>query len=322
MPWWFILKPNWNLPNMRRKSLQCVWLGPTSGGLGWLRRRLDHSASDFPQLNLRQFASIDMQTLRGVVDEGGVDRIVLACSTRLEYPCRELAFLQRDCPEIPFAVACESWWDGGRRTGLGVPQHLSLPWYRWWDGWSVWLSGLAPELFGPCQSSPSPWVRASWFSERLKSGNASRELSEVGCGMVVGNCRQTCDAWRLVVEKWGRTSQSNTDRSDLVEICSWLKYQNRSQANDFRPKVRWVLWDDSCLDTSAADHQAESMMEYFFQQASEIFPATLLIAAISLPRADQWLATSLADHQEFLVKPDSGQALVRLLHHRAPGFLA
>jgi hypothetical protein len=146
---------------MHGKPLRVMWLGPSDGGLGWLRRRLDKPNQGLPPIEVHQITAVDMELLRKIAEGGGVDRIVWACRTRVDYPCEEISFLLRDYPELPLAVAGESWWDGVRRTGLGVLPHLALPWYRWWDGWSVWLEGNAPELFGPCQHSPAPWVRSS-----------------------------------------------------------------------------------------------------------------------------------------------------------------
>lgn len=299
---------------MQGKPLRVMWLGPSDGGLGWLRRRLDKPSNRLPPIEVRQITSLDMALLQKIIEDGAVDRIVWACRTRVDYSHEEIALLLRNYPELPLAVACENWWDGARRTGLGIPPHLSLPWYRWWDGWSVWLEGNAPELFGPVQNSPAPWVRSSWFTQPTLLRDGSSHELDSRRGIVVGNCRQTCNAWRrLTVQGLGLSEPDHLSRAAEVEVSSWDSYLARLQSNDFPRKIAWVLWDDSCLDTSAVCQAAESTIEEFFEKTTQVLKGSLLIAALSMPRALKWLARSGNDQCEFIVKPDSGQALMRLL---------
>ncbi len=306
---------------MPSRQLCVAWFGPTHAGLGWLRRQLDKAYGAFPAIEVRQFPAVDRISLSRILEDGGVDRLLWACSTRIDYPHEEIDFSLRDYPEVPLAVACESWWDGSRRSGMRVLPHLSLPWYRWWDGWSVWLEGSAPELFGPCQNSPAPWSGSSWFTLPALRHDESSHSHDVGCGIVVGNCRQTCNAWRrLAARGFGLSHPDNSSRVTEIEVISWARYQARLQSRDFPQRPNWVLWDDSCLDTSAASRDSAATMEGFFALTGPVFESALLIAALSMPRATQWLKRSGSDQHEFIVKPDSGQALIRLLQYRAPGF--
>ncbi len=300
------------------QALRCAWLGPTSGGLGWLHGRIVNFPHLSTQVAVQTYPEIDLGRLKNLVQAGDLDRVILASATRLDHPAREIEFLQRDCPDVPVAVACESWWDGARRTGLGVSGHLSMPWYRWWDGWTRWLEGNDPELFGPVQNSVAPWVRAQ-RCPNARSRNASDcNHGAAAEGIIVGNCRQTCDAWRLVAKASGCQA----------EIVSWSKFQRDQREVEVSPTLDWMLWDDSCLDTSECG--GDGGYEFALQQitrekitqeklSAEANPsasAPLTIAAVSLPRADQWITRGFDNTCELIVKPDSGQAFSRLLHSR------
>lgn len=308
---------------MPSQQLRVAWLGPAHGGLGWLYRQLAKTCSAIPAIEVHRFPAADKTTMQKILNDGGVDRVLCACSTRVDYPREAIEFSLRNYPEVPLAVACESWWDGSRRSGMGIVPHLSLPWYRWWDGWSVWLEGNAPEQFGPCQNSPAPWVRSSWFTQPARYRDVRFHSHEGGCGIVIGNCRQTCNTWRrLATHGLGLTFRDNSSRVIEVEVISWAGYLARLHSKDFPHRISWVLWDDSCLDTSAACQGAAATMEQFFELTAPVFESSLLIAAISMPRAYQWLARPGSDQHEFIVKPDSGQALIRLLQCRVPDFAA
>jgi hypothetical protein len=86
------------------------------------------------------------------IEDKSIDRIIIACQNRWDYPCWQLQQLAISFPEVPIALAIGDWWMGWRRTGIGHQQilpHISLPWYRWWDGWIQWLDGALPTMFGP-----------------------------------------------------------------------------------------------------------------------------------------------------------------------------
>lgn len=303
-------------PTRDAKPLRCAWLGPVNGGLAWLFQRLANpvpypaplTVDRYPQSDTPQS---DLAELQRLSQHGGLDRIILACSTRLEYPWREIEFLQRDCPDIPLAVACDSWWDGARRTGLGSIDALTLPWHRWWDGWTSWLEGRQPDLFGPCQPSVAPWAQAAyWSSPSVHQPSDSPSSADARNfpalpGIIVSNCRQTCQALTWVGQACGFD----------ITAYSWQNFQQQVATHELDGATQWILWDDSCLNTSGPQAAYDPALENFFQTTSQALPSACLIAALSLPRADQWIRASAGKSTELIVKPDSGQALTRLLMH-------
>lgn len=220
-------------------ALRVLWIESgqhtSASGLAWLRQRMQQFQTAQRQVALidhswplgsGQRSHHDCQRLMDRID-CGVERIVVACVNRLDYPVELINFLQQTCPEIPLALASDSWWDGRRRTGLATPGHLSLPWYRWWDGWVDWLQGCSPALF---EVAPAPWPM---LSSRPPATSAGMR------GLIVGNCRQTAEAWALAAATAGHAAA----------CVSWQQFQQQSPTQWSQLLPQWVLWDDTCLDT-------------------------------------------------------------------------
>lgn len=274
-----------------------VWIGSCQGGLGWLKQRIDGKVHG-QRCSAIAHHSFDIgQQELGLLVERGVDRIILACPDRLSFPNDLVSFLQEHCPDVPFAVACDNWWDGSRRTGLGPVAHTQWPWYRWWDGWFDWLTGEAAELFAPFPSS----VRRTTHNSNLP------KLSQC-VGLVVGDCRQSREAWCAAASQVGSRSLPTSALGFQLQIKSdpgWLA--------DFQ----WVLWDDSCLSTTQDPASAELSITRFFETMVSVHPPTVGIVAVGIPRVD--ILQSLGEKVEVIAKPCDLTALDRLLHcHFAP----
>ena len=327
------------------RPLRVLWIatgqqafesGLSESGLAWLRQRLqqfqcaarpvvviDHAwpqrsehslrSNDTPRSehSLRSNDALpgDRQRLLEII-EAGVERIVVACVNRLDYPAELIQFLQRACPEVPLAVASETWWDGRRRTGLATPGELSLAWYRWWDGWVDWLLGSTASLF---EVAPASW--------QLLSSPPPAAVRKTR-GLIVGNCRQSTQAWALAASAGGHAAQ----------CVSWQNFQQQFPAAWATSLPHWVLWDDSCLDRLTRYASMQLFFELLtapvrgtpasLQRAAErpeepSSAAILGILSVSMPRADWALQLNAAPARELLVKPSAGQGLTRLLNQYA-----
>lgn len=344
-------------------ALRVLWIesgqhNPDSG-LAWLHRRMQEFGAQ-REITLighgwpsegAQASLHDHQRLTEHINSG-VERIVVACVNRLDYPAELIRILQQVCPEVPLAVAYDSWWDGRGRTGLPTPSHLSLAWYRWWDGWVDWLQGSSPALF---EVAPASWPVLSSSSPAAIGSH----------GIIVGNCRQTTDAWALAASSSGHTA----------ECISWQQFQQQFPARWSHTLPLWVLWDDTCLDTTPAQtdpeatielaaspenssiqrrsqhdiqcysdraeqgagaHADEAAMRVFFERLSQstqhshapLHPeqpqgesrssgGILGIVAVGMPRASWAIRLYASPRQELLVKPTGGQGLTRLVSYRS-----
>ncbi len=299
-----------------------VWIGPTSGDLGWLRDRLVRYVEQSTVRSLTQLSVIEPAELQTLISTG-VERLIFACPNRLDYPRQNVELMEKFCPEVPLAVAIDSWWDGAMRTGIGPTDHLTLPWYRWWDGWIDWLDGRRPQLFGPCQtpyafSYDDAVARPTRFDSSHNysaDGNPKNQTR----GLIVGNCRQTTEAWQLVADSLGHQA----------EVVLTHEFYGRTPSQT----VQWVLWDDTSLDTRPSGAQQttpDQALPDFFAKLSRTHPAALGIAALNMPRSAPWhpflrhpdpsqTAPALQKY-EFFAKPSSGLALRRILENRT--FLA
>jgi hypothetical protein len=275
--------------------LSYAWLGRADPGLEWLRERIE--TFDFHSRSTRLVhysASIDWETMAGI-GSTGLDRLILVCADRISYPAKELVLWQRYFPDVPVVAAVGSWWDGARRTGIGEVEHLLLPWYRWWDGWTDWLSGVQPSLFGPCHVAAErmPGVQGSSKAER-----GTRR------GIIVANCRSMAEAWLGLVNSTGAEATTVSSQA----FADWTP----------RSDIDWVVWDDSCLDTFPGLCQAgtpqfeDRALLDFLALVSDRFPSALTIVASSMPRIDQWRAAAEGGAREFIAKPSCGRALANI----------
>ncbi|MEO8270487.1 MAG: hypothetical protein ABI557_12260, partial [Aureliella sp.] len=319
--------------------------GNDSGnGIAWLRQRMENMqiGQCVPELIDHAWHQLDnsanpdqRQQLLARIDSG-IERIVIASVNRLDYPFELIEWLQRVCPEVPLALACDSWWDGWRRTGLKSRLHLSLPWYRWWDGWVDWLQGRTLQLYEP---APVDWCLLT-DAPHAHSLATNPPLSR---GLIVGNCRQTLAAWKLAAEASGYSADSVSEQAYQQQVQDLLKSNDKNRAA-FTPQ--WILWDDSCLDTTPTvvtgrsndsslgvsndsgtcqtNQPDDQAIHKFLEQLPTLLPTEppsdssqriLGIVAVSLPRADWALRLCSTPGRELLVKPNSGQGLTRLLDH-------
>jgi hypothetical protein len=282
-----------------RDGLNCIWVGPTTGGLGWLREQMLAWQFDGRTLSIVHESTLFEPAAVEKAVCAGIDRIVLSCSERMNYPAEAVSSLLQAYPEVPLAVATDNWWDGSRRTGLGTVDHLLLPWYRWWDSWVDWLAARSAGLFGPCQL-PTP------LPQRRRAVVALPPAPTHGStlpGYVVANCRQTAQAWMGVAQALGcqvTAMSSAAFRSHLFD-----RHREKASA--------WVLWDDSCLDTASGPQAADEQLRRFFDDLGQQWPEAAGMAALSLPRHDSWQAiqsTKPANAvRELIAKPSNGSSL-------------
>ncbi len=172
----------------------------------------------------------------------GLDRLIFACSNRLDYPLAQLEWVQATYPELPCGLAMSSYWDGARRTGLGLLPHIAFPWHRWWDGWVAWLEATSASWFGPC------------IDARTATHPQPQTIAH-SLGRIIANCQQTAHAWRLAAQQAGATV-SHFSPSGL-------------DADPVDPgEIDWILWDDSCLSTHTGPHD-----ELAVDSVTAAFPA-------------------------------------------------
>ncbi|MCA9130934.1 MAG: hypothetical protein KDB22_27810 [Planctomycetales bacterium] len=265
-----------------------------SRGLDWLRERIN-------QLTDGRLVLMDRR-LFSRREVGQLDRCVIPCATRLGYPSEFVQVLEREYPDVPFALATDNWWDGSRRTGLGTLTHLALPWYRWWDGWSAWLSDCPVGMMGPLVS-PVSFATSLVFKAQLDTvqpdavqPDASPSAADTN-GLVISNCFQAAQAWQLAARSVGFHAM----------CCTWAQWVDDRRELSNPP---WILWDDSCVDTSIADPMD---IASFIRPLRQAYPNALVCVTMSMPRMETWDAAQQAGADELLVKPNSGNALQRML---------
>ncbi len=285
--------------------LRCLWIGPSSGGLAWLRTRVAAFQLGDCSTHVIELASVDRVKLQKIV-AAGLERIIVACPSRIDAPRELIELFRACCPEVPWAVASDTWWDGARRTGLRTPGYLTLPWYRWWDGWHAWLAGTEPALFEP--SPPEHAVLPLGFK-------AVDIVQDPALGWVIGNCRQSLQAWSLVASACGHAVEFYTPDSCAARMTVQPAFHPEEiSPQGAVPRPLWVLWDDSSSDTAGGSQAVESEMIEFFTALQRWAPQALAIAGLGLARIDSLDHLSRCHRQfEFFVKPSSGRALAQLL---------
>lgn len=260
-----------------------AWCGSRADGLAWLCDR----CSTIYESNVLESLSIDSLD---TICSRHPHRLILSVENRLNYPVAEIQHLQRSWPEIPWALALGSWFDGSRRTGIGSTIHLSLPWYRWWDGWRPWLSGSSPVLLNPW-----PQLALTRSPVVAKSG-----LSATSRGVILSNCRPTGEAWQAGLE-------CDPEQTHLLTLSEFRLLL--AKADPVAPD--WLLWDDTCLDTFAG---AGTLTEIcgLFEAIRRQFPGVVIFAATSMPRWSDWQRWLSAGANELLAKPTQGVLLREL----------
>ncbi|MDX1925613.1 MAG: hypothetical protein SFV81_03790 [Pirellulaceae bacterium] len=264
-----------------------AWCGTRADGLGWLSQRCE--------------AVDSLEVADGICTEA-IDaicnlhprRLILSIENRLDYPLAEIGHLQCNWPEIPWALAVGSWFDGARRTGMGATSHLSLPWYRWWDGWRPWLSGSNAELL-------NPWPKAALSGCAANmSLTGAMEFSQAA-GLIVCNCSLTAEGWQAGLN----CDPARVKRLTLGEFQGMLSQASSQVSSKASSETAdWILWDDSCLDTFAGA-RCTSDIGALFAQIRERFPAAKIVAATCMPRWSDWQQWEAAGADELIAKPTS-----------------
>ena len=265
-----------------------AWCGSSSDGLSWLRERCSSLG------NLQSDKSLSIEALDAICHQHP-RRLILAVDNRLSFPVAEIHYLQRTWPEIPWALAVGSWFDGSRRTGIGAGSQLSLPWYRWWDGWKPWLSGSQSELL-------NPWPRMVPTSD-LITAHRQHAASSNSTGIIISNCTQSGEAWKAAFEG----NSANSNQPATVQSLTLSQFQSQL-GHATTPAPNWILWDDSSLNTFAG---LECMSDVcaLFSSIRKHYPNVLLIAATSMPRWSEWQEWMASGANELLVKPNHGVGL-------------
>ncbi len=261
-----------------------AWCGSRADGLGWLCDR----CGSLDTVEVGDSISIE------VIDEicsQAPRRLILSVENRLSYPVAEIQHLQRAWPEVPFALAFGSWFDGSRRTGIGTASHLSLPWYRWWDGWRQWLVGSNAKLL-------DPWPQA--MLTRLRVGTEFRTIGKTS-GVIVSNCHQTAAGWQAGFE----CDLNSTKLLTLKDFRSTLV-----QASSNSPA--WILWDDTCLNSFAGASCLSEVCE-LVAAIRVRFSDVVILTATSMPRWTDWQQWMLAGADELLAKPTPGIFLSQVI---------
>ncbi len=271
-----------------------AWCGSSSEGLSWLRERC---SSVDRLLNEEAFSIPALETLC----QQHPRRLILAVDSRLNYPFEEIQHLRLMWPEIPWALAVGSWFDGSRRTGIGTASHLSLPWYRWWDGWNPWLSRSNAEFLNPWpRALPTNGLRLSASSSANDDqGPVSGNLT----GVIISNCTQSGEAWKAAFE----SDVAGPNTAAAIQSLTLSQFQSQLE-HAAHAAPDWILWDDSCLNTftgATCMHDACIL----FAAIRKHYPSVLLIAATSMPRWADWQAWSESGANELLAKPHCGARL-------------
>ncbi|MFO1063735.1 MAG: hypothetical protein U0892_07705 [Pirellulales bacterium] len=302
------------LTSKSSQGLRIAWYGSTSGVFGWAICKLREEIVELGVELDFEDRSIDDICL---CDTKNVDRIVVACATRLDYAPTWIDELNRRSVGVPWSVMTDSWWDGARRTGIGSTSQRIWPWYRWWDAWHAWFHpesasvvDQTPELFSS-QAHASALFQEQATAARLAVRRSAEAQS--GVCVIVSACRQTADALAQSAEAAGMRPRSYCSVADA----------GRSLAN---VDVSAFVWDDTCMSeltcgrTSDPDDVVRQRERFAVAQVEELrrcFSDALLIANLSYPRFDHWQRLEQAGCDELIVKPSPALPLRNLLVQRS-----
>lgn len=302
-----------------------AWVGPENDQCGQLLTRVRHHCSaTHRELVLIPLTEIDWKAL----DLSSVDRLVLACETRLDYPWQTISTLQScehsvSWSNVPWGVVTSDWHAGARRTGLGPVTHWQVPWYRWWEAWFGWFfpdlarrGSLCPTQFEPVTlpvdlATPSRHAGAALGSLEAKDKPDSKNL------LVVAACQQTAQAWQLMAEHVGwnssflRAEKFATEHllaAQSVSSVSISEVHRTRREPDWPREIECVLWDDSALDRMpGSDVQIQSVA--YCKSIRACYPGAPLLAALTLGHLTLWPALRQVGVSDFFIKPSFGLPL-------------
>jgi hypothetical protein len=261
-----------------------AWCGSRAEGLGWLSDR----CGSIEELEFSETLSIEAVD---AICNQHPRRLILSVESRLSYPSAEIRHLQRSWPEVPWALAVGSWFDGSRRTGIGSTRHLTLPWYRWWDGWRPWVGGMNAELL-------NPWPQTALIRSRDISISG---LMSKSTGVILSNCAQTAEGWQAGIER-------DPDSTHLFTVSEFRF--SFTQATGIEPD--WILWDDTCLDTFVGPDCLSKVCD-LIAAIRERYSDAVILTATSMPRWTDWQQWMLAGANELIAKPSHGILLSEVL---------
>ncbi len=290
-----------------------TWVGPTDGEFSWLVERIQACLQAVGGvLHCHGLQSTDRLSLYRRFTLTQTDRMIVACRNRWDYPELDMRRLAADRCDVPLALATSDWWLGWSRTGVGHLQtlpHLSLPWYRWWDGWAAWLCGRHSEMYGPFPSLISGIRTACpmalqdlgrFNSGRLKNTetlSCQTDRSAAVPGLVLADCSISAQSWASAV---GGVAMRAKD------------YFNKSPDHpaDALKQVDWIIWDDSCLCTSHGVQKARQVAIEQLLTVAKRHSCARLWLGLNQPRWDDIVAYQQAGLKfDLLVKPFYGFVL-------------
>lgn len=254
---------------------------PQDGELNWLMERLADSCAELEHINRSELLEA-----KGLDNFGSTSslrsRIVFCCPDRLSYRPALFHQLARTAPDIPAAIATSSWWEGSIRTGVKHSTLPFIPWYRWHDGWTNWLTGHCPQLFSPLPARP---------------------LGRLGKSSLA----QYCDVHILANDKaiaksWESYLSSEDLRQRQYTTSSFHGLDECRQAGRAPPEL--VLWDDSCLgSTPLYSPKIQSEIGRQIHSLHQTWPNATLATAFTMPRWETWQTAMSAGADEILGKP-------------------
>lgn len=290
-----------------------TWIGPTDGEFSWLVERIQAClAAVGGVLHCHGLQSPDGLSLYHRFALTQTDRLIVACRNRWDYPELDMRRLAAERCDVPLALATSDWWLGWNRTGVGHLQtlpHLSLPWYRWWDGWAAWLCGRHAEMYGPFPNLISGIRPASQMAvqvlctlnsgltEKTESLSCQTDRSAAVPGLVLADCSITAQSWVSAVG------------GVAIRVQDLFSKSQDHQAAALK-QLDWIIWDDSCLCTSRGVQQARQAAIEQLQTVVDRHSSTRLWLGLTQPRWDDIVAYQQAGLKfDLLVKPFYGFVL-------------
>ena len=281
------------LEDLPSKAKKIIWYGSTVGGFEWLHERTQKwcqaNANRVVWLQGEKSDNCDELIAIAATD---TYRIIMACKNRWDFPQRAIEQLNKMVPEVPLSMAVSDWWLGWRRTGIGhfgpLPI-ICLPWFRWWDGWTQWLSGDCAAMMGPFPSSIpktqlcgqelvkdrdlTPWKR---LGNLHSIDSVAQQRNRV---LVVGGCAAAMQSWQRLLSDtrrpvlYGHATLSK--ENVLMELMKDEKEELHSQD--------WILWDDSRLCTVRSPEVSLRQATSELSALARLFPKSRLWVAWTQP---------------------------------------